>query len=398
MAPHRERPAEQTCGHGLVGRTIEAKIRQQLFGTRATTRIGHFVIRENLAHGGMGSVYAAHDEQLGRDVAIKVLRDDARPSEADRLRFRREARALARVSHPNVVTMHEVGDVDGELYLTMELIRGQSVDAWLETKPGWRDVLELFVEVGRGLAAMHRAGLVHRDLKPQNIMRGDDGQVRIVDFGVVRVVGEDDGSIVEHGDESWGEASHEGLQTGLTQRGMLVGTPEYMSPEQLRAEICDAHSDQYSFCLSLFEALYGERPRVGCSRSELTESMRHLGEAASSEVPRWLGRVLLRGLESKPGARWPSIMALLEALQRPRRRGGQPWLTRPMSAGVLATRGSLYPPGRSWGRCGAARNGGHPQPRPHRHTRGPRARRNGLGLRSPRRALRSQRSARDPAR
>jgi len=302
---------------------IAAMVKQRLFSRSATAlRIGRFTILDELGRGGMGVVYSAYDEQLDRKVAVKVLLDETSDREAQR-RFHREGQAMARLSHPNVVTVHEVGEDAEQSFLAMEFIRGQSLMDWLRTEPGWLAVLEAFVQAGEGLAAAHRAGLVHRDLKPHNIMRRDDGVVKVLDFGLARA---DDDALETHHASSPGSA----LSDAFTRTGVVMGTPAYMAPEQMRGESADTRSDQFSFCVALYEGLYGERPFEGGSLDALLASMeqqRPRPVPRGSKVPAAVRKVVLRGLAHDPEQRWPSMSALLEPLRRqlsPRRRRGGP--------------------------------------------------------------------------
>ena len=322
-AEHRIAHQTTKVGHSSKMDTADALIEQQvqarLFSRDVTTRIGRYRVVEHIGHGGMGRVYAAMDEELDRKVAVKVLLDDDLPSESIRLRFRREAQALARLSHPHVVTVYEVGETrDGQLFLAMEFIRGQSLDAWLKTEPGWRDVLDAFIQGGEGLAAAHHADLVHRDLKPSNLMRSEDGVVKVLDFGLARIDSEEPSYPAGDYQLSDHSGSHPTSPTSpLTRPGAIMGTPAYMSPEQLAGTFVDAASDQYSFCVSLFEALYGERPTVYDSTDDLQESVRRKAAASSNGLPSLLSAAVLRGLEPDPADRWPSMEALLVELRKP---------------------------------------------------------------------------------
>ena len=298
---------------------MAAMVRERLFrSVPQALRIGRFTVLEEIGSGGMGMVYAAYDEKLDRKVAVKVLRDDQGIDEDALQRFEREAQAMARLSHPNVVTVHEVGQSDGEAYLAMEFIHGQSLAAWITTKPGWREVLEVFIQAGEGLIAAHDAKLVHRDLKPHNIMRDDSGVVKVLDFGLVRRDGDEHLRTHEH-DPIGGSESSSALASSLTVTGTVMGTPAYMSPEQIRGELVDARSDQFSFCVAMFEALYGERPFDGPSlplRMESIAQQRVRAVPPGSAVPSAVRKVLLRGLRADPEERWPSMAALLEPLRQ----------------------------------------------------------------------------------
>ncbi|MEX1368782.1 MAG: serine/threonine-protein kinase, partial [Nannocystaceae bacterium] len=316
-----------------IQRVIQAKVQQRLFERKAdSASIGRFAVLELIGRGGMGRVYAAYDAQLDRKVAVKVLLD-ARASAEAQQRLQREAQAMARLSHPNVVAVHEVGQSDGEVFVAMEFIRGQNLNEWIGTGPQWRQVLEVFIQAGQGLAAAHGAGLVHRDLKPHNIMRGDDGVVKVLDFGLARAA-EGDPSQTREADELSSSSSM--LESRLSHTGTLMGTPAYMAPEQLRGAGADALSDQFSFCVALYEALYGERPYDRRStqarraaqdstppRAELERSGEVRPPATGSKVPAAVRKILLRGLSPAPGDRWPGMEELLEHLRAqlaPRRR------------------------------------------------------------------------------
>jgi eukaryotic-like serine/threonine-protein kinase len=327
-------------------RLIAARVNERLFsGAPIALRIGRFTVLEELGRGGMGLVYSAHDEQLDRKVAIKVLLDEASSSDAQR-RFLREGQAMARITHVNVVNVHEVGTSHGQPFLAMELIRGQSLSMWLRSQPGWREVLEVFIQAGRGLIAAHQADLVHCDLKLNNIMRGDDGVVKILDFGIARSMdgvhaNSHDGNATSEGAPASGSASS--FAAPVTQEGMVEGTPLYMAPEQLSGGNIDARTDQFSFCVALYEALYGERPFHGMSVEDLMQAIIK-GSIRSaprgSKVPAVVRKAVLRGLAHDPAKRWSSMEALLELLQRqlaPRRS----WVRVGVALSLLVTGSSL---------------------------------------------------------
>ena len=290
------------------------RVRAALFGEPAEPeKIGRFTLLGRLGAGGMGVVYAARDEQLGREVAVKLLRSRPGSGETERDRLLREAQSMARLAHPNVVTVYEVGFHGDQLFLAMERVRGQTVSAWLrEAKRGFRDVLAVFLQAGRGLAAAHAAGLVHRDFKPDNVMLGEGGAVKVRDFGLARPAGEAQPAAVG-GPRVEGAA----VDRRLTETGAILGTPAYMAPEQFTGGEVDARTDQYAFCVSLHEALHGERPRKGDSIEEEARAAiegRIEEPPAGSDVPSWVRRAVLRGLAVKPDDRWPSMQALLTEL------------------------------------------------------------------------------------
>jgi tetratricopeptide (TPR) repeat protein/predicted Ser/Thr protein kinase len=276
----------------------------------ARTRLGRYLLLRLLGEGGMGVVFLAYDEELDRRVAIKILNVDASGGTMGRSRIRREAQALAKVSHPNIVQIYEVGEEDGQIYLAMELVDGDTLRLWRDAGArSWREVLARWLEVGRGLAAAHKAGLVHRDLKPDNAILGRDGRVRVVDFGLAR--SGDLPELVEHGPA---QAHHD--DAALTVAGTLIGTPAYMAPEQhLRMQV-DHRADIFAFCVSLYEGLYGERPFDGQGIELATAVVRgQVREAPRrSKVPQRLRRVLLRGLRVDVGERWQDMDTLLAAL------------------------------------------------------------------------------------
>ncbi|MCY1064575.1 tetratricopeptide repeat protein [Nannocystis sp. RBIL2] len=302
-------------------------------------RLGRYVVMSLLGAGGMGVVYAAHDPELGRPVALKLLRPHpAGPRRELEDRLRREAQAMARLSHPNVAAIHDVGQIGDRIFIAMELIRGQTLAAWLRAAPrARRDVLARFLLAGRGLAAAHAAGLVHRDFKPENVLVSDDGHVRVVDFGLARASGDEPLTITA--------ASGTGSEqlADLTATGAVLGTPIYMAPEQHEGRPAEARSDQFSFCVALYTALYGQRPFAGDTLESLALAVRD-GRLTSAprdaRVPRRLRRALLRGLSVAPADRFPTMDALLAALARdPWRRLGAAALL--VGAGALAA-GLVY--------------------------------------------------------
>ena len=298
-------------------------------------KIGRYVVLRAIGSGGMGVVLAAYDPDLDRKVALKILHDGVHSGSAGALRMRREAQAMARLSHPNVAQVYEVAEDRGRLFLAMEYIAGTTLREWLNAAPRpWRETLRVHVEAGRGLAAAHAAGLMHRDFKPDNAMLGADGRVRVLDFGLSR--------LHATGEEPVSESPGGALQLQVTVAGTLIGTPAYMSPEQFDRKEADARSDQFSFCVATWEALYGQRPFAGRTVAELTIHVRRgvvLAPPEESEVPTRIRRVLERGLAVDPALRWPSIDALLAALTRDPARVWWRWGA---VAGVLAIAGASY--------------------------------------------------------
>lgn len=286
------------------------------------TSAGRYLVLDRLAVGGMGFVYAAYDPDLDRKIALKILRPDRQNSEGEtrkaQARLLREARVLAKLQHPNVVPIYDVGTLEGQVFIAMAFVGGEDLEHWMrrEERP-WELVLEKFISAGRGLAAAHAAGLVHRDFKPANVMLGNDGQVRVVDFGLARRCSTPPLGAAEADLES-GQIFNADLLQTITKTGAVLGTPAYMAPEQHQREIPDARTDQFAFCVALYEALYGERPFEGSNLRE-TQLRVLVGELRetpyNSTVPLWLRTVLLRGLETSPDERYPSMDALLEALE-----------------------------------------------------------------------------------
>jgi serine/threonine protein kinase/tetratricopeptide (TPR) repeat protein len=309
-------------------------------------RIGRFRICRPLGSGGMSVVYEAYDDRLERTVALKLLRE--RGGKRRQARLQREAQALARLSHPNVVEVYETGTHEGRAFLVMERLPGEPLQRWLMAAPrSVHDVITTFVAAGRGLRAAHDQGLVHRDFKPSNVLVGADGRVRVFDFGLAAPSGaasEDSIGTGPHplasGPHSAGTGPHrvasgshpvlgdldvsgscdEIWESALTRTGAMLGTPAYMSPEQYEGRPATAQSDQFAFCVALYEGLYGEHPFVERQQWELLP--KHVMEGKLREPPRGrrvpaaVQRVLVRGLSVRPKERWPAMEPLLAALQR----------------------------------------------------------------------------------
>lgn len=277
------------------------------------TRIGRYVITARVGAGGMGEVYVASDPQLDRKVALKLVRADARTDpQVARERMSREAQALARLSHPNVVAVHDVGVHQDQVFIAMDLVEGALLSEWLAAAPrSWREIRRVFLEAGAGLEAAHRVGLVHRDFKPSNVLVTASGRAVVIDFGLARAA-----EATPRGEPS----AHPGsLSSALTQYGAILGTPGYMSPEQLRAEATDARTDQFSFCVAMYEALHGERVfRSDTLHRMLLEAEQGLVRELPRRkgVPRRFARLLRRGLSARPEDRYPSMAALLAELGR----------------------------------------------------------------------------------
>jgi len=286
------------------------------------TRVGRYVVLKKLGAGGMGVVYAAFDEELDRRVALKFLQEEMRGSlrsGAAVQRLQREAQVMAKLSHPNVVAVFDVGTFDGQVFLAMELVDGLNLRSWLEAKPRTsREIVSAYVQAGRGLEAAHAAGILHRDFKPENVIVDATGRVRVLDFGVARIedspaTGRDLALTATK------VAPSSPALVPLTTEGEIVGTPAYMAPEQLQGKRADSRSDQFAFSVSLYEALYGERPHAGTLLPELVANVvggRVKPAPAGASVPRGLRGVLLRGLRPNPDDRFASMGDLLAALEK----------------------------------------------------------------------------------
>ena len=314
--PPDDEPAEAPPRVRALGTELDvSKMFETLFNQPVRPRqLGRYVILNTLGRGGMGTVVRAFDRSLARPVALKVLHEkyDGRQT----MRLRREAQALAKLSHPNVVHVYEVGEVEGQTFIAMELVEGCTVKKWMwdEVRPTWKACVEVFLQLGAGLAAAHRRGLVHRDFKPGNAIIDWEGRARVVDFGLVR-------QDCRGREPTSNPCSVENLplEASLSCSGAVLGTPAYMPPEQILGQEADARSDQFSFCVALYEALYGERPFAGRTMMELLDEMRNgrvRPAPKGSKVPKSLRRVLLRGLAMDSWKRWPTMNDLQEELQR----------------------------------------------------------------------------------
>ncbi|HEX8110062.1 MAG TPA: serine/threonine-protein kinase [Kofleriaceae bacterium] len=281
------------------------------------TMLGRYRIERILGMGAMGVVYAGRDPRLDRSVAIKLLRPHPSISgELQRARLIREAQAMAQLSHPNVIHVHEIGSFGEQLFIVMELIDGTTLTDWLRAQPRtWREILQAFIAACAGLDAAHRAGIVHRDFKPDNVLVASDGRICVTDFGLALWRPQLDDAVA---------ASPSQGMTSITRPGAIVGTLAYMAPEQLRGELADTRSDVFSFCVALHEALLRTRPYRGRTVAELQAAIEHRRLAAGHRRgPGWLKRAVVRGLEPRPADRYASLGELLAALRAdpaPRRR------------------------------------------------------------------------------
>ncbi len=280
--------------------------------------VGRYVVLARIGQGGMGVVYSAYDPELDRKIALKLWLAGGERGGGAQLRLLREAQAMAKLSHPAVVAVHDVGTLGARVWIAMEFVEGQTLTRWLRERPrSPRDVVLMFARAGEGLAAAHDAGLIHRDFKPDNVMVGSDGRVRVLDFGLARA--EVPGARTTP-ESLAGIQATGALDASLTVAGALLGTPRYMAPEQWEGAPGDARIDQFSFCVALWEALFGAPPFAGATLPELALAVlagRITPAPRRTRVPTTLRRALLRGLALAPDRRWPTMAALLQALRRP---------------------------------------------------------------------------------
>jgi serine/threonine protein kinase len=287
---------------------------------RRGDRVGRYEILSRLGVGGMGVVFCARDPELGRRVALKLVRQRAGepPDPRHTARLRREARALARLSHDNVVELYDLGSTPRGIFLAMQFVEGRSLSEWLNHRPRTTaQILDAYAQAGRGLAAAHRAGIVHRDFKPTNAIIDERGHVTVVDFGLARGMART-GELAADSSVSWTR-----LTERLTQRNVILGTKGYMAPEQLLALGVTPAVDQFSLCVSLFEALFGMRPYPGSNAVETARAFA-AGDLITPPprpgVSRHVLRALQRGLAVEPDQRFEDMDALVAALSPNRRR------------------------------------------------------------------------------
>jgi tetratricopeptide (TPR) repeat protein len=282
--------------------------------------VGRHVVVGRLGAGGMGVVYAAHDPELDRKIALKLVLPGAGTDSEGRTRLLREAQALARLSHPNVVAVHDVGTHGERVWIAMEFIAGHTLNEWAGLRPRrWSEILRVLLHAARGVAAAHAAGLVHRDLKPDNMMIGDDGRVRVMDFGLAH--GRLHTPVLAASGSHHASAEHPVLTRQLTHAGAVQGTPAYMAPEQWEGAEVTAAADQFAWSVTAWELLHGERPFAGDSLPALAAAVcsgARRPPPPGRRVPAWLRRVIERGLAIQPAQRWPSMVALIAALERGR--------------------------------------------------------------------------------
>lgn len=330
----------------LGSRVRMEHVRAALFNKPpSVVKIDRFTLLDLVGAGSMGEVYAAYDERLDRKVALKLVRADVNQDAGAGESLLREAQTLAQLSHPNIVHVYDVGSFEGRVFIAMEFVRGQTLLRWLDTLDGLPSsergerIVQMFLAVGRGLEAAHDAGLTHRDVKPGNILVGDDGRVRVVDFGLAHVV-ESPGDARNLADartsDDVGASTRETAMSGyqsltlvkvgttssevlMTGHGIIVGTPAYMAPELFDGRGANHLSDQFSFCVALHEAFLGERPYVTVSVQAGAVDGSLAGDSLTGkrarDIPVNVQRVLVRGLSVEPNERFPDMGSLLIALQ-----------------------------------------------------------------------------------
>ncbi len=307
----------------------------------AERRVGRYLVLAPIGAGAMGVVYAAYDPELDRKIAVKLLRaEHGKSAEQTRARLLREAKAMAQISHPNVVQVHDAGTFQERVFVAMELVPGETLGAWMKRAPrAWRDVLAVFGQCARGLAAAHAAGLVHRDFKPDNVLVTADGRAKVTDFGLAR--------IALAREETTNGAAHETpLLHSASRTGALRGTPAYMAPEQLAGEAADARADQFAFGVALYEALTGARPFEGKTLEALRASVLE-GQTeparALRDVPRSVRRAIERMLRTTPQERFATMDDVVVEIERPTRRGPTLWVL----AGAVCVAGLALVAGRA---------------------------------------------------
>jgi len=326
-------------------------------------RLGRYVILSLLGQGGMSVVFLAYDPELDRKVALKLMRTGQLGTQG-RSRLSREAQALARLSHPNVVPVYDVGSVEDQTFVAMEHVDGVTLKKWLKQPRRHGEVLAVMLEAGRGLAAAHQAGLVHRDFKPDNVLIGNDGRVRVLDFGLARPVEDLSGGSNpqertpdpltpeidrDTGRDTGGDTARRKKLEQVTRADQIIGTPAYMAPEQVLNGATDERADQFSFCVTLYEAFYQAKPfdatetvdgsLLPTLADKKSKSHRPRPVAAppprtkAALVPRFIEPIVMRGLSADPVDRWPSMDHLLRALADDPAQRRRRWL---LAAGALA--------------------------------------------------------------
>jgi serine/threonine protein kinase len=295
--------------------------------------IARFEVRSLVGIGGSSIIYSAWDAEQQRPVAIKLLRHDRSFRPDSQARFLREARSIARLDHPNVVRIYEVGTHEGRVFLALEYVEGRTLREWVDQEqPSVEDIIERYLDAGRALEAAHQAGVMHRDFKPDNVLLGEDGRVRVLDFGLARSTRNTDSfQTVETKTPGLRDALAQGPE--LTATIGISGTPAYKSLEQHFGRPTDPRADQFAFCVALWEAVFGERPFVGRTASEIARAIERgkISEPSrerAAAVPRQFRKALERGFSAERDQRWSSMTELLAQLELAR----TGWFSRLVSA------------------------------------------------------------------
>ena len=295
----------------LDQRVVADRLRERLFGARrAPERVGRYVVVDRLGEGGLGVVYRAIDPDLDRRVALKLVRPDVLSAQGalPQRALVREAKAAAKLSHPNVVQIYDVGEHQGRVFFAMEFVDGTSLRPWLEEgSRSWTEIVAVFVAVARGLSAAHTLGLIHRDVKPDNVLIDSSGAVKVADFGLARLRENLPPVALDQATDLRSSTLTAGPQ----------GTPAYIAPEVWKGAPADARSDQFAFCVALFEGLYGEHPFAHDDLESLVRAVSgsEVASPRGAEVPVWVEAIVLRGLARDPAERHPSMQALAAALE-----------------------------------------------------------------------------------
>lgn len=342
---------------GSGDNTLPMKASAASDSLQAGQLFGRYLIVDRVGAGGVGEVYAAYDPSLDRRIALKVMREgpDDEASSQGAAGLVREAKALASLSHPNVVTVHEVGQEDDRVYVAMELVDGRDLEQWIgeNAQRPWQVTLDVFMDAGRGLAAAHDRGILHRDFKPANVLIGHDDWVRVSDFGLATLRSGDDRLAMSLAERDLPLSS---IDASMTLQGGMVGTPYYMAPEQIDGN-ATVRSDIYAFCLALHDALYGKRAFEATSFLELAtlKSASPPKEPDDARgVPAVVRSAIERGLRPNAEERWPSMEVLLEELRqalKPPTRSALPWL---LGLGGIAAGAAVMAQGGSPSCTGAA--------------------------------------------
>ena len=318
-------PPPDSPPSGGRGQTIELDVLE------SGTTIGRYVLKKVIGRGGMGVVYVALDPSLNRRIAIKILHTtkgsaNLNDPEGAAARLLREAQAMATIGHPNLVQVHDVGTFMGSVFIAMEFVNGRTLREWNAetTSEDWKEILKVYLSAADALQAAHDAKLIHRDFKPDNVMLGFDSRVRVMDFGLARSTGE------RKPEDSMAMNTSDVLGKPLTATGMIMGTPAYMAPEQFLGEPTDERTDQFSFCVSLYEALYGHRPFMGKNMTEVAKAVMR-GKIKLPDrkvpVPDFVLTTLIKGLQCTPEDRFDTMADLAEALTEPPERDFyHPWI------------------------------------------------------------------------